>query len=70
MRKFSSRIKGEKEMWLSELRGHLRKGEKGSLRRNMLSIELHEKFAIPLSCLLWVLLVYLSWLRRERGRGG
>lgn len=52
MRRFSSRMKGEKEMSLSELRGHLREAEKGGFRHNILSIELHKKFAIPLSCLL------------------
>jgi lipopolysaccharide export system permease protein len=57
MRRVSSRMKGEKEMWLSELKGHLRKAEKGSFRRNMLSIGLHKRFAIPLSCLLLGLMV-------------
>jgi lipopolysaccharide export system permease protein len=57
MRRVSSRMKGEKEMWPSELKGHLRKAEKGSFRRNMLSIGLHKRFAIPLSCLLLGLMV-------------
>jgi lipopolysaccharide export LptBFGC system permease protein LptF len=49
-------MKGEHEMSLSELRAHLREAEKGSFRRNMLFIELHKKFAIPLSCLLLALM--------------
>jgi lipopolysaccharide export system permease protein len=56
MKRFSSRMKGEKEMSLSELRHHLKKAEKGSYQHNNLSIEFHRKFSIPFSCLLLGLL--------------
>ncbi len=56
MKRFSSRMKGEKEMSLSELRRHLKKTERGSYRHNSLSIEFHRKFSIPFSCLLLGLL--------------
>ena len=56
MKKFSSRMKGEKEMSLSELRNRLRDIEKGTVKYNILSIELQKKFSIPFSCLLFGLI--------------
>ncbi|UCH06662.1 MAG: LPS export ABC transporter permease LptF [Deltaproteobacteria bacterium] len=56
MKRFSSRMKGEKEMSLSELRNRLRDLEKGTVKYNILSIELQRKFSIPLSCLLFGLI--------------
>ena len=56
MRRFSSRMKGEKEMSLSELRRHLKETERGTYKHNSLSIAFHKKFSIPFSCLLLGLL--------------
>ena len=56
MKRFSSRMKGEKEMSLSELRNRLRGIEKGTVKHNILSTELQKKFSIPFSCLLFGLI--------------
>jgi len=52
MSRFSSRMKGEKEMSISELRSHLKKAKKATVRHNILAIELQRKFSIPFACLL------------------
>jgi lipopolysaccharide export system permease protein len=52
MRKFSSRMKSEKEMSIAELRSHLNKVKQGTVRHNILLIELQRKFSIPFACLL------------------
>jgi lipopolysaccharide export system permease protein len=52
MNKFSSRMKGKKEMFISELRRQLKKTKKGTTKHNILSIELQRKFSIPFACLL------------------
>ena len=52
MKRFSSRMKGEKEMSLSELRRHLKETQRGTYKHNNLSIAFHKKFSIPFSCLL------------------
>ncbi|MBW2003719.1 MAG: LPS export ABC transporter permease LptF [Deltaproteobacteria bacterium] len=52
MRRFSSRMKGEKEMSISELRAHLKKTKKATVKYNILAIELQRKFSIPFACLL------------------
>ena len=56
MKRFSSRMKGEKEMSLSELRLHLKEAKRGTYTHNDLSIEFQKKFSVPFSCLLLGLL--------------
>jgi len=51
-KKFSSRMKGKREMSISELRHQLKKIKKGTTKHNILSIELQRKFSIPFACLL------------------
>lgn len=52
VKKFSSRMKGGKEMSLSELTRQLKEREEGTVKHNILAIELHRKFSIPFACLL------------------
>ena len=52
IKKFSSRMKGKKEMSLSELSRCLKKAKKGTVKHNVLAQELHRKFSIPFACLL------------------
>jgi len=52
MRRFSSQKKGRKEMSISELRSHLKKVKKATVKHNILAIELQRKFSIPFACLL------------------
>ena len=69
MNKFSSRRKGEKEMSLSEIRKNLKDAEKGTVKHNLLTIELQRKFAIPFSCLLLGIIgLPLGLMMRLRGR--
>ena len=67
--KFSSRRKGEKEMSVSEIRRTLKNTEKGTIRHNILSIELQRKFAIPFACLvLGIIGLPLGLMMKLRGR--
>jgi lipopolysaccharide export system permease protein len=69
MHKFSSRMKGEKEMSISELRRQLKETKEGTVRHNILTIELQRKFSIPLACLLLGLIgLPLGLMIRARGR--
>jgi lipopolysaccharide export system permease protein len=69
MHKFSSRMKGEKEMSISELRRQLKKTPKGIVRHNILTIELQRKFSIPLACLLLGLIgLPLGLMVKAKGR--
>jgi lipopolysaccharide export system permease protein len=69
MSKFSSRMKGEKEMSISELRSHLKKAKKGTVKHNILAIELQRKFSIPFACLLLGLIGFpLGLMMRASGR--
>jgi len=67
--RFSSRMKGEKEMSISELRRKLRETKKGTMRHNTLTMELQRKFSIPLACLILGLIgLPLGLMMRARGR--
>ena len=69
MHKFSSRMKGEKEMSISELRRQLKETKEGTARHNILTIELQGKFSIPLACLLLGLIgLPLGLMVRTKGR--
>ena len=69
MNRFSSRMKGKKEMSISELRRQLKKTEKGTGKHNKLAIELQRKFSIPFACLLLGLIgLPLGLMRRTKGR--
>ena len=69
MHKFSSRMKGEKEMSIPELRRRLRQTKNGTVKHNILTIELQRKFSIPLACFLLGLIgVPLGLMMRARGR--
>jgi len=69
MNRFSSRMKGKKEMSISELRRQLKKTEKGTAKHNKLAIELQRKFSIPFACLLLGLIgLPLGLMRRTKGR--
>ena len=67
--KFSSRMKGEKEMSISELTRQLKKTKKGTVRHNILTMELQRKFSIPLACFLLGLIgLPLGLMMRAKGR--
>jgi lipopolysaccharide export system permease protein len=67
--KFSSRMKGKKEMSIAELRRQLRQTKEGTVKHNILTIELQRKFSIPLACFLLGLIgVPLGLMVRARGR--
>jgi len=67
--KFSSRMKGEKEMSISELTRQLKKTKKGTVRHNILTMELQRKFSIPLACFLLGLIgLPLGLMMRAEGR--
>jgi lipopolysaccharide export system permease protein len=69
MHRFSSRMKGEKEMSISELRRQLRQTEKGTVKHNILAIEFQRKFSIPLACfLLGIIGLPLGLMVRTKGR--
>lgn len=69
MNRFSSRMKGKKEMSISELSRQLKKTEKGTAKHNKLAIELQRKFSIPFACLLLGLIgLPLGLMRRTKGR--
>jgi lipopolysaccharide export system permease protein len=69
MQKFSSRMKGEKEMSIFELRRYLKKAKKGTVKHNTLAIELQRKFSIPFACLLLGLVgLPLGLMMRAKGR--
>jgi len=72
MSRFSSRMKGEKEMSISELRSHLKKAKKATVKYNILAIELQRKFSIPFACLLLGLIGFplgLSMRAKRRSWG-
>jgi len=52
MNRFSSRMKGEKEMSITELRNRLKNVKRATVKHNILAIELQRKFTIPFACLL------------------
>ena len=69
MRRFSSRMKGEKEMSISELRSRLKKVKKATVKYNILVIELQRKFSIPFACLLLGLIGFpLGLMMRAKRR--
>lgn len=69
MKKFSSRMKGEREMSISELKDQIKKIRKGTVRHNILTLELWRKFSIPFACLLLGLIgLPLGLMMRARGR--
>ncbi len=69
MHRFSSRMKGEKEMSIAELRRQLSQTEKGSVRHNILSIALQRKLSIPSACFLLGLVgLPLGLMVRARAR--
>jgi len=69
MSKFSSRKKSRKEMFVSELRRHLKKTKKGTAKHNRLAMELQRKFSIPFACLLLGLIgLPLGLMRMAKGR--
>ena len=69
MHKFSSRMKGEKEMSISELRRQLKETKKGTVKHNILTIEFQRKFSIPLACLLLGLIgLPLGLMVKAKGR--
>ncbi|UCF73835.1 MAG: LptF/LptG family permease [Deltaproteobacteria bacterium] len=67
--RFSSRMKGEKEMSISELTRQLKKTKKRTLRHNILTMELQRKFSIPLACFFLGLIgLPLGLMMRAKGR--
>jgi len=56
MRKFSSRRKDNEEMSLSELRERMGQFEKGSIVYNKLLKEVHKRFSVPFTCLIFGLI--------------
>jgi len=69
MNRFSSRMKGEKEMSISELRSQLKKVKKATVRHNILAVELQRKFSIPFACLLLGLIGFpLGLMMRAKRR--
>lgn len=67
--KFSSRMKGEREMSISELGHQLKKIKKGTVRHNILTLELWRKFSIPFACLLLGLIgLPLGLMMTAKGR--
>ena len=54
---------------ISELRSHLKKAKKGTVKHNILAIELQRKFSIPFACLLLGLIGFpLGLMMRASGR--
>jgi lipopolysaccharide export system permease protein len=69
MNRFSSQKKGRKEMSISELRSHLKKVKKATVKHNILVIELQRKFSIPFACLLLGLIGFpLGLMMRAKRR--
>jgi lipopolysaccharide export system permease protein len=56
MRKFSSRRKDNEEMSLAELRERMGQFEKGTIVYNKLRKEVHKRFSIPFTCLIFGLI--------------